>query len=96
MATQLYLIQNGYIGNVIAWWAKGGAGYTANLVNAETFTKEQARRIVRSNPNLYAWPQQYIHGSQCDKARYTVVDMQYLNHANRRAWRGYGVKKQKP
>lgn len=96
MAAKLFLIQNGYIGNAIAWWAKGGNGYTANVDNAETFTKEAARRIVRSDTRLHAWPHEYIMGSQCAKARYTVVDMQYLNHTNRRAWRGYGVKKQKP
>lgn len=48
--------ERGYLGNSPLWWAKGGAGYTDNLDNAERFDEKQAIEKVRENPDKWeAW-----------------------------------------
>ncbi len=63
-----------YTGNALMWWAKGGRGYTSNLLMAEVFTKESAQRQNQMRPTDIPWPVEYIQGRAMP-----VVDHQYLN-----------------
>jgi hypothetical protein len=52
-----YYIQNkhaGYLGNAPIWWAKGGKGYTAYILNAERFTEANANQMVADDPHNLA------------------------------------------
>ena len=82
-----YYIQNknaGYLGNAIIFWAKGRNGYTADLNNAEKFTKEQAENICKGNPEKNkAWSVDYIDNN---KGIQQIVDSQYLDSSNIKQW----------
>ena len=43
----MYYIQDSrqYVGNCVLWWAKGGNGYTCNLLKAALYTEEEAKKI---------------------------------------------------
>ncbi len=65
-----------YIGNSIAWWAKGGNGYTTNIDRAEIFTKEDAVELATDGSGKYrAW--------SCDHVNEHIsrhVDMQHVDY----------------
>lgn len=52
----LYYIRNkhaGYLGNFPTWWAKEGKGYTAYILGAERFPKEEAEKMVKQDPDKW-------------------------------------------
>lgn len=53
---ELYYVRNknaGYLGNAPTFWAKGGQGYTAYILGAERFTKEDAEKLVKQDPDKW-------------------------------------------
>lgn len=72
----LYYIQNGYVGNAVAWWREGNCGYTTNITEAGRYTKEKANSIIRRHGDI-AWLCKYIDENV--KARKTIIDFQYLD-----------------
>ena len=38
-----YIRNEGYLGNALMWWEKGG-GYTCDIKEAELFTEEEAKK----------------------------------------------------
>lgn len=51
--TEEYYLQNknaGYLGNSPTWWAKDGRGYTAYILGAHRFSKEEAEDHVKRSP----------------------------------------------
>lgn len=52
MEEELYYIRNnGYVGNSLIWWGKGGKGYTCDLNKAWRVTREEAESICRNRPD---------------------------------------------
>lgn len=52
-----FYLQNkdaGYLGNAPVWWAKGGGGYTAYILGAERFTRDQAEKYVKEDKKKWA------------------------------------------
>lgn len=52
-----YYLQNkhaGYLGNAPTWWAKDGKGYTAYILGAHRFSKEEAEKYVNHSPEKFA------------------------------------------
>lgn len=45
--------QAGYWGNSFMWYAKNGEGYTAYINAAERFSKKDADKIVKTDPERY-------------------------------------------
>lgn len=76
---ELYYIQNGYVGNAVAWWAKESKGYTTDINNAGKYTREEAEGIIQ-RPQDIAWRCDYIDNNH--QARKVIIDSQYLNKAN--------------
>ena len=72
---ELFYMQDsrGYVGNDVLWWAKSGNGYTTDLCNAQTYTKDEAQQMHNSRRSDIPWPKGYIDG----KTR-PAVDMQYI------------------
>lgn len=72
---QLFYMQDGrsYVGNDVLWWAKGGNGYTTDLRNAQTYTKDEAQQMHNSRRSDIPWPKEYI-----DAKTRPAVDMQYI------------------
>ena len=51
MSEEIYYVQKeGWVGNCLTWWRKGGRGYTTDVADAHEFTKEEAESII-GNPN---------------------------------------------
>jgi hypothetical protein len=73
---EMYYIQNGYVGNAIAWWAIDSKGYTTNISKAGKYTKEQAEKIIE-RPQDVAWECSYI--DNCKEAQKLIIDGQYLD-----------------
>ena len=75
-----YLVQNGYSGNAILFWAKGCAGYTPNLENAHQFSKDELLKCfgldIREDEII--WPYK-----ECAEGKITVVDSQYLDYSKK-------------
>jgi len=65
-----------YVGNAMLWWAKDDRGYTTDLTNAETYSKEVALYKHSARPSDIPWPKAYIDG----KTQRTV-DMQYVKRS---------------
>jgi len=73
---KLYYIQNGYVGNAIAWWGIESKGYTTDIKKAGKYTFEQAQNIIK-RPQDIAWECDHI--DNCIDAQRLVIDAQYLD-----------------
>lgn len=74
--TDLFYLQDSraYVGNDMLFWSKGGNGYTTDLRNAQTYTREEAQAQHDSRSTDIPWPKTYI-----DAKTRPAVDMQYVN-----------------
>lgn len=90
MSEKYFYVQDSrsYVGNDVLWWALAG-GYTTNLLKAEVFTFDRARRIHLSRNTDIPWLKSYID----DKTR-PAVDMQYIRRED--GLKGTGLKIIKP
>ncbi len=77
---KLYYIQDSrsYHGNAVIWWGIDGGGYTSDITKAGKYTYSKAKKICERNTDI-AWEVEYIDSNM--KAKKTIVDMQYLEHA---------------
>lgn len=50
-----YVIQNGFVGNCMMFWALNDCGYTCHLSNVETYTLEDAQRHCRPENGEKVW-----------------------------------------
>ncbi len=79
--SQQFYIQNGYVGNAMAWWAKGSAGYTTDIEQAEKYSEAEAQAQVNCrNGQDRAYPCELIDGLN-PPARKTIIDGQYVDPA---------------
>ena len=74
-----YLRNEGYLGNALLWWKKGG-GYTCDIKQAELFTEEEAK-IICKRPEDSAYQQDYIDNLL--EAQKLIIDSQYVDSAKR-------------
>ena len=74
-----------YVGNDVLWWRHGGSGYTTNLLEAGTYTKDKAQAQHNSRETDIPWPKKYI-----DEKTRPAVDMQYIDR--KEALEGSGIK----
>ena len=73
--SELYYIQNkhaGYLGNSPTWYGKKGGGYTAYILGAERFTKEEADKMVKDDPEKW----RAFKCDDVDARLHLVYDMQ--------------------
>lgn len=75
--TDRFYLQDGrgHDGNMISWWRKGGAGYTANLTDAETFTKDEALAQNKTRATDIPWPVAYLAGKTFAAVDFQEVDV---------------------
>lgn len=52
----LWVVQNGYVGNCMVFWALNDNGYTCDPDKIQTYTKEEALSRCRYESNEKAWP----------------------------------------
>lgn len=77
---EYYYIRNeGYLGNALLWWAKGG-GYTCDIRKAEMFTEEQAKSICK-RPEDSAYNYKYI--DNLAESQKLIIDSQYVDDSKR-------------
>ena len=75
--SELYYIQNGYVGNAILWWGVDSKGYTTDLTKAGKYSREEASSIARTRPQQdRPWLCSYVDASAGVKL---IVDAQYLS-----------------
>lgn len=84
MKTELYYIQNGWVGNAILWWAENSRGYTTDITKAGKYTREEAQNICK-RPEDSAWLCSHVDNNT--EARKLVIDGQYLDSKHKRTWR---------
>ena len=78
---ELYYIRHeGYLGNALIWWKKGRNGYTADIREAEKFTKDEAESIC-SRPQDTAYKVGYI--DPLIEAQKLIIDCQYVDDSER-------------
>jgi hypothetical protein len=61
-----------FLGNAPMWWAKGGRGYTAYILGAERFSKQEAEEMLNHDPEKWA----IYKCSEVDKRLHLVFDIQ--------------------
>lgn len=76
---QFYIRNEGYLGNALLWWRKGG-GYTCDILQAEKFTEEKAKSICK-RPQDSAYNIEYI--DDLIEAQKLIIDSQYVDESNR-------------
>jgi hypothetical protein len=71
-----YIQRQGYVGNCLLWWRKGGHGYTCNLDEAEIFSgdSESLAQITKDTQKFTAWDKEYI-----DSCAHRHVDSECIN-----------------
>lgn len=62
------------VGTNMAWWAKGGKGYTCDLDKAEIYSEDKAVNLHNNRETDLPWPVEYI-----DERCRETVDCQHLN-----------------
>tara|TARA_R110002020_G_scaffold420639_2_gene629786 strand:+ start:834 stop:1097 length:264 start_codon:yes stop_codon:yes gene_type:complete len=82
-----YIRNEGYLGNALSWWKKGG-GYTCDIRQAEMFNEEEAKRICM-RPEDSAYNYRYIDNLL--EAQKLIIDMQYVD-AKERLWEKIDIK----
>lgn len=70
-----YVIQNGFVGNCMMFWALNDSGYTCHLSNVQTYTLEEAQRKCRPENDEKVWPAIYVKNA----ATY-MIDHQKLDY----------------
>lgn len=73
-----YMIQNGFVGNCMYFWAKNDCGYTCHLDEAETYTLEEAKARCRPHNDEKIWPVSAIKAGAS-----TMVDFQKVDYEAR-------------
>ena len=78
MNDQLFYLQDSrsYVGNDVLWWCEGGNGYTTDLREAATYSKDAAERKHAARETDIPWPKEYI-----DAKTRPAVDMQYIDRS---------------
>lgn len=74
--TEMFYIQNGYVGNSVSWWGLESRGYTTDITKAQKYTRQEVlKRFVNAREEDRIWAASHVdqHISQ-------HVDSQYLNH----------------
>jgi hypothetical protein len=75
LETDMFYIQNGYVGNSILWWALNGSGYTTDLNKAQKYSKaEVIKRFVGGRSEDKIWLSSHV-----EQNIRTHVDSQYLD-----------------
>lgn len=69
-----YIRNEGYIGNALIWWKKGG-GYTSDIRLAEKFREQEAIRICQ-RPEDSAYECSYIDNLL--EGQKLIIDSQYV------------------
>lgn len=85
MKKEFYYIQNGYVGNAVAWWGINSCGYTTDIEKAGKYSKSDAQSICRDQKEARAWESNYIDKNE--EAKKLVIDSQYLKYKYSRKWR---------
>lgn len=84
----MYYLRNkerGYLGNSFIWWSKNDCGYTAYLENAEKFCEDEAKEMVRNNPEKWEiYPCSLIE-KQCHII-FDSQDVPYLEKPTENSW----------
>ncbi len=73
----LYMVQNGYVGNAVAWWGLGNRGYVTDINKAQVYTKEEILASSWREQDII-WPKLVV-----EKAVIEIVDGQYLDHSKK-------------
>ena len=81
MKMKYYIRIEGYLGNALMWWRKGG-GYTCDIKEAEKFTEDNAKGICK-RPDESAYECKYIDGLK--QAQKLIIDSQFVD-ADKRLW----------
>lgn len=55
-----FMVQNGFIGNCMCFWAQNDQGYTCHINKAERYTLEEAQKRCRPDENEKVWPESAI------------------------------------
>lgn len=84
--SELYLLQNvsaGYVGNSPMFWQKDGSGYTPWIDDAKVWTKEEAKRQIRSTRGTHQWQMWSV--SEIESIARRTVDIQDLRQVSESA-----------
>lgn len=59
--TELFYVQNGYVGNSVSWWGINSRGYTTNIANAQKYTRESILKdFIQGRETHVIWPESHI------------------------------------
>lgn len=75
----MFFLQNagmGYLGNSPYWWKEGGGGYTTDIDQAQQFTAEECKTIIRGSKGTHNFKRWLVN--QVLAATYRTVDFQLL------------------
>ena len=73
--TEMFYVQNGYVGNAMLFWGLNSSGYTANISKAQKYTRaEVLGRFVGGREQDIIWPASHI-----DSVVIMVADGQHTN-----------------
>jgi hypothetical protein len=74
-ADTMFYVHKGYSGNSVAFWAKGGGGYTTNIERAELFTRQEILDdFCGFDYEVKIWPAKEVEARVI-----RTVDSQYLD-----------------
>ncbi|WP_025517582.1 hypothetical protein [Bordetella trematum] len=91
MADLFYLQDSrSYVGNDMLFWRPDGGGYTTDLREAATYTREEAQEKHNSRATDIPWPKGYI-----DAKTRPACDMQYVRRDEALAESGITLREQK-
>lgn len=73
--TEMFYVQNGFVGNAILFWGLNSSGYTANVAKAQKYTRaEILERFIDGREQDIIWPASHI-----DAVLIHVADNQKTN-----------------
>ena len=59
--TEMFYIQNGYVGNSVMWWGLGSAGYTTDITKAQKYTRSEVlERFVSGRKEDRIWAASHV------------------------------------
>jgi hypothetical protein len=79
------------VGNDMLWWRENGKGYTTDLREAATFSRDDAQRMHDARETDIPWPKGYI-----DARTRPAVDVQYCKRDDALAGTGISLLKPQP
>ncbi len=78
--TEMFYVQNGYVGNSCYWWALGSRGYTTDIDKAQKYDREDIlKRFIGRSDEHKIWSASHVEANVSRQVDSQHLDYQFVS-----------------